>query len=101
LARIDLSLSQAGLWLPDIIDLERKRVFDQQTTRQLREAVEKQTFRSFDDLLSWLRQEAAAMTPGADPLPALKAPLAYLCRHWAEELASSPLLAELENWTKQ
>ena len=38
------------------------------------------------------------MTPGADPLPALKAPLAYLCSRWAEEMAGTPLLAELEQW---
>lgn len=98
LARIGLSLGEAGLLLPDIVDLDRKLDFEQQTVPQLREALAKGTFTRLDDLLAWLRQRTAAMTPGADPLPALKAPLAYLCDQWAE---STPLSAELENWAKQ
>jgi len=42
-----------------------------------------------------------SMTPGADPLPALKAPLACLCEQWREELPSSPLLGELADWAGQ
>lgn len=101
LARIDLSLGEAGLLLPDIVDLDRKQDFEQQTVRRLREALAKRTFTSLNNLLAWLRGEVAAMTPGADPLPALKAPVAYLCGQWAGELASTPLLAELEDWAKQ
>jgi phosphoglucomutase/phosphomannomutase len=101
LARIDLSLSEAGLLLPDIVDLDQKRDFEQQTAPQLREALAQGTFTRLDELLAWLREETAAMTPGADPLPALKTPLAYLCDHWAEELGSRPLLAELEDWARQ
>jgi phosphoglucomutase/phosphomannomutase len=101
LARIGLSLGEAGLLLPDIVDLDRKQNFEQQTIPQLREALAQGTFASLDDLLAWLREEAAAMTPGADPLPALKAPLAYLCDRWAGELGSKPLFRELENWAKQ
>ncbi len=101
LARIDLSLGEVGLLLPDIVDLDRKQNFEQQTVPQLREALAKETFTRPDDLLAWLREEAAAMTPGADPLPALKAPLAYLCDRWVGEYGSKPLFRELENWAKQ
>lgn len=101
LARIDLSLSEVALLLPDIIDLDHKRDFEQQTIGQLREALAKGTFTSLNDLLGWLRTEVAAMIPGADPLPALKAPIAHLCSQWAEELATTSLFAELKNWARQ
>jgi len=101
LARIGLSLGEAALCLPDIVDLDRMRYFEQQTVPRLREALAKRTFTSLNDLLAWLRRETAAMIPGADPLPALKAPLAYLCGQWAGELGSTALLTELENWAEQ
>lgn len=101
LARLGLSLGEAGLLLPDMIDLDRKQDFELHTVRQLREALITGTFTSLDDLLAWLRDEVAAMIPGADPLPALRAPVAYLCEQWAEELAAAPLLPVLARWAKQ
>ncbi|MFN0112004.1 MAG: hypothetical protein ACKVZH_24345 [Blastocatellia bacterium] len=106
LGRIDLSLSEASLMLPDIIDLNRKLDFELQTVPQLREALAKSTFADLDELLGWLREQVAAMTPGANPLPALKAPLAHLCQQWVAELPSLPSLkdsarlAELADWAK-
>ena len=100
LARIDLSLSEASLMLPDIIDLNRKLEFEQQTVPQLRDALAKNSFASLEELLTWLREQVAAMTPGANPLPALKAPLAHLCGQWAAELKDSVLLGELAAWAK-
>jgi len=41
------------------------------------------------------------MTPGANPLPALRASVAYLCRQWENELGSAPLLADLAAWAGQ
>lgn len=101
LTRIGLSLSEAGLRLPDIIELDRKRDFEQQTVGQLREALAQGRFAHLNDLLSWLRTEVSSMTPGADPLPALKAPIAYLCTQWSKNLAASPVLAELARWARQ
>jgi phosphoglucomutase len=101
LARIELSLGEAAGLLPDIIDLDRKQNFEQHTVPQLREALARETFANLDNLLAWLRSQAAAMTPGADPLPALKAPMAYLCDQWAAELRGSPVLAELKTWAKK
>lgn len=100
LSKIDLSLSEASLMLPDIVDLNRKLDFEQQNVPQLREALSKGTFANLDDLLAWLRQQVAAMTPGANPLPALKAPLAHLCQQWSTELGATPLLRELADWAK-
>jgi hypothetical protein len=40
------------------------------------------------------------MTPGADPLPALKDSIAFLCAQWEKEFASIPLFLELQNWAR-
>lgn len=101
LGYIDTSLSEAALLLPDIIDLDRKQDFDQHTVERLREALLARNFPSLDQLLLWLRTEVAKMTPGADPLPALKAPLAYLCGQWKAQFSALPLFSELENWTRR
>ena len=99
LARLDCRLSEAGLLLPDIIDLSHKRTFDTTTIPQLRQAFLSGSLPSLDDTLAWLRAKTAAMTPGADPLPALKAPLAMLCEQWQTEI-SSPALEALRQWTR-
>lgn len=98
LARIDLSLEEAALWLPDLVDFDRKRDFDRRTAPQLREALVSGRFGTLPDLLAWLRAETSGMTPGADPLPALKAPVACLLRAWSLEPARSPLLDQLADW---
>ena len=101
LARIDVSLDEAALMLPDIVDMDRKLSFERNTAPRLRESLEQNAFSNIDQLLAWLRDQTAAMTPGANPLPALKAPLSYLCKIWAESLSSKPLLRELTEWAKQ
>jgi len=101
LARINLSLSEAALWLPDIVDFDRKRDFDIRTVLQLREALTHGRFASLRDVLSWLSGETVSMTPGADPLPALKAPIACLLKEWSAQVARTPLFEDLENWTSQ
>lgn len=98
LARIDLSLGEPGLLLPDLVDVGRKREFEQKTVPQLHEALAQGRFTRLDDLRNWLSTEVAAMTPGADPLPALRASVAYLCRQWKNEVGSAPLFAELAAW---
>jgi hypothetical protein len=98
LARLNLHLGEPGLLLPDIIDIGRKQDFERKTVPLLREAIAQARFQNLDHLLDWLRGEVAAMTPGADPLPALRASMAYLSRHWQNELADAPLLADLAAW---
>lgn len=101
LSAIELSLSEAALLLPDIIELERKRDFDQHTIGRLHEILQKKDFTSLAQLLSWLQTEASAMVPGTDPLPALKAPLAYLCNQWRAEFSALPVFVELEDWARR
>jgi phosphoglucomutase/phosphomannomutase len=101
LARLDIKLGEPGLLLPDIIDIGRKGDFERKTVPQLRVAMAQSRFEKLDDLLDWLRGEVAAMTPGANPLPALRASVAYLCRQWENELGSAPLLADLAAWAGQ
>jgi hypothetical protein len=98
LARLDLDLGEPALLLPDIIDIGRKQDFERKTVPQLREAIARGRFQNLDGLLDWLRGEAAGMTPGADPLPALRASLAHLCRLWKNELGGAPLLTALAVW---
>ena len=98
LARLDLHLGEPGLLLPDLIDIGRKQDFERNTVPQLHEALAQGRFKNLDELLAWLRGEVAAMTPGADPLPALRASVAYLYMQWANELPGAPVLQELAAW---
>ncbi len=97
LARIDLSLGEAALWLPDIVDFDRKKEFEVSTAPELHEALADGRFASLEDVLAWLSSKTASMTPGADPLPALKAPVACLLREWSE-LTRTPLRDALRTW---
>jgi len=98
LGRLGLSLGEAGLLLPDIIDIGRKQEFESRTVPQLREAIGQGRFANLKDLLDWVRDKVSGMTPGANPLPALRASLVHLCRQWEIELGPVPLLAELAAW---
>jgi hypothetical protein len=98
LARLDLRLGDPGLLLPDIIDIGRKQEFESKTVPRLHEAMAESRFKNLDELLEWLRGEVAAMTPGANPLPALRVSVAHLCRQWQNELGGTPLLTELAAW---
>ena len=71
--------------LPDIIDIQRKQAFERETVPQLHDALAQDRFQNLDALLDWLRANTAGMTPGADPLPALRASVAHLCREWKAE----------------
>jgi hypothetical protein len=67
----------------------------------LRDALAGHRFPDLRGLLEWLGAETAAMTPGADPLPALKAPVAALLREWSSSLPVAPLTRDLDDWTRQ
>ncbi len=100
LAKLDCSMEEPGLLLPDIIDLDNKLAFQKKTVPALLQGLKDNRFAQKEDVLGWLKQECAAMTPGADPLPALKKPLAYLCDLWKKELPSCSLLSPLKEWAK-
>jgi hypothetical protein len=90
-------LSEAALRVPDIVDLDLKLRFGEQTVPALRNGLESGSFNDLAGLLDWLRGEVAAMTPGTDPLPALKSAIAYVCTEW-DGAVPSPLLVELKRW---
>ena len=98
LSCIGVSLDEAALLLPDIIDLEAKQRFAGETVPRLHDAMRGGGFAGLDELLDWLREEAGFMTPAADPLPALRLSLAGLCRDWRGEPGMS-LVEELGRWT--
>ena len=101
LARIDVSLGEAGLLLPDIVDLDRKLEFESRSVGALREALRRGDPADLEALLDWLRSEVAAMTPGTDALPAIKAPVAWLCDQWEAELSDAALLSALRDWASR
>lgn len=101
LGRLDLELGPVGLLLPDIVDVDRKREFEQAIQPQLHSALVRSGGSSLQHLLNWLRCQAAPMTPGADPLPALKVPIAYLCDKWKDELAGNSVFSDLDQWARQ
>ena len=51
-------------------------------------------------LLAWLGERVAPMAAGADALPAVKTPVAWLCEQWQSELREAPLLPALASWAK-
>jgi hypothetical protein len=93
-------LDHAALLLPDIVAFDLKAAFQKTTAEQLREGLKTNRWANLADLLAWLREQTARMTPGANPLPALRAPVAYLCGQWRQELSKSPVFPELEKWAK-
>jgi hypothetical protein len=97
LGRIDLSLDEAALLLPDIIDFNRKEDFQKRVVPALRDAMASGRFRSRDAILDWLRGEIQGMLPG-DPLPAVKAAVGHLCTEWQRAPGAKPVLAELSAW---
>lgn len=100
LARINTKLGAPGLLLPDIVDLDRKVEFDTKTVPALQQALTTGAHRDLDSLLEWLGQAVAAMTPGTDALPAVKAPIAALCREWHTTNPDLPLLKPLTAWAQ-
>ena len=98
LGRVGLSLGDAALMLPDIVDLDEKLEFERETIPRLRDALTNQTYSSLEALLGWIRSVTTGMTPGADPLPALRMPLTFICNQLAQEAGELPLLGEIRAW---
>jgi phosphoglucomutase len=103
LARIGLSLGEAALLLPDMIDVDGKIEFERQVAPRLHAALSAGRFARLEDLLVWLREQVAALLPGVNLLPGLKAPVAFLCETpiWREGLRDNAVAAELRDWARQ
>jgi phosphoglucomutase len=91
LTLINCQLSPAALCLPDIVPLPAKLAFDADLLPALPARLQGD---SLPDLLTWLADSCAAMTPGTDPLPALKT---ALVAHLASADSAS-LLEPLRQW---
>jgi len=99
LRRIDINVGPISLLLPDIIDIGYKERFENNTVPQLVEAVNAGRFNHSSEVLTWIQERVKGMLPGADPLPALKSTILFLCK---QSFKSGPpaLLAELEAWAR-
>ncbi|MEM7206668.1 MAG: hypothetical protein AAF434_02475 [Pseudomonadota bacterium] len=99
LGSIGVELSDCALALPDIVDLHNKEGFDRDTLPALKTALAEGRYASLDDLLAWMREKTQSMTPGGDPLPALKGAIARFCAQNNSVVASAALGRELEDWS--
>ncbi|HEY0715226.1 MAG TPA: hypothetical protein VGF45_21275, partial [Polyangia bacterium] len=90
LTPLDLRLGDVGLLLTDLIELDRKREFENELVPRLKAALAAGEIAGHDQLLAFLRKEGRQLLPGADPLPALKTPLAAVAKQWMRELPASP-----------
>lgn len=95
---IDVQLSTETLQLPDIVDLEQKQAFEKSTVPDLREELKAGHLRELEETQDWLRKRTARMTPGSDPLPAIRQAVGAYCRSWAAELADAPGWTALREW---
>ncbi len=95
LAPLDVKLGEVGLLLTDLIELDRKRELETETVPLLRDVLSRGELGGPGELTSWLREKASALLPGADPLPALRGPLAPVAERWARELPTRPGLERL------
>lgn len=93
-------LDDSALLLPDIVAFEYKKNFQEEAVPALREGLKSGRWASLKDLHAWLAEQTALMTPGADPLPALKASVAHLCLEWSKDMPPTPVFSELETWAK-
>jgi phosphoglucomutase len=91
LRRLGRPLSRAALLLPDIIALDEKEQFDRELLPSVKAALSDGEVDPSAVVLR-LRADAARLTPGADPLPALRRALRQAGESWADS-ADDPALA--------
>ena len=58
-----------GLALPDIIDLGRKQIFENETASSIRAALTDGRFSDLEGFLAWLKDETAELIPAPTPVP--------------------------------
>ena len=100
LAVIGVHLSPEVLQLPDIVDLEQKKLFQETTASELKKRLESPQWDQLESMLAWLTERTAQMTPGSDPLPAIRQTVAAYCRSWQPELNFSPGRRALASWAE-
>ena len=100
LALIGVRLDPEVLQLPDIVNLEQKNLFQETTAPELKSRLNSLQWDQLDPILAWLTEQTAQMTPGSDPLPAIRQTIAAYCRVWSAELAFSPGWKILTSWAE-
>jgi hypothetical protein len=81
---LGLRLGEAGLQVTDLVELDRKRELEAEILPAFAAQAAAGAFADREAALGHLRAACAALLPGADPLPALKGPLAVLLPGWTE-----------------
>lgn len=82
LQRLGRSLSDEALLLPDVATLQSKELFDRELLPEFR--LRLKSNESASDILDWIAGAGEGLTPGANPLPALKQPLLKAIASWKE-----------------
>ena len=97
LGRFGADLSDEALMLPDIATLDSKLNFDREVLPRFRQVVREEWHVS--KIRAWLIQEGQSLTPGANPLPAMKRPLLSALSRWESsgEIPNSNTLRQLIN----
>lgn len=98
LTPLGLRLGEVALALTDLIELDRKREFETELLPRLEAELSRgaaSTLTGPEPLRTWLKEQAKALLPGADPLPALRGPLAGVARSWVGKLPDGPGLRAL------
>jgi phosphoglucomutase len=98
-APLSVRLGEVALLLTDLIELDRKREFEDRLLPLLKSAIAAGQISGREGLLTWLRAEGKTLLPGADPIPALAVPLSQVAGAWSRELPASPGLAALLEFT--
>jgi phosphoglucomutase/phosphomannomutase len=100
LGPIGVRLGEEALLLTDLVELDRKQEFEVTIVPELHARLVSGAFATADEVQRWLRDRCAGLLPGADPLPALKAPLGALLARWRGELQGRPLYEPLVAWAR-
>jgi hypothetical protein len=101
LGPIGVRLGEEALLLTDLVELDRKQEFEVAIVPELRDRLASDAFATADEVQRWLRDRCAGLLPGADPLPALKAPLGAWLARWRGELQGRPLFEPLVAWARE
>ncbi len=89
--RIGIRLSAAPKLLPDHLDLDLKKDFDETFARDLVDAAPRLAQSSAEERLQWLRKRLSAYGAGADPLEATDRAVARVCRTLKEEMTDETI----------
>ena len=95
LDRVGQSLSPAALTLPDIVSVNEKTRFDDEISPWIVDQIRAETQADPDEAAKELAEKAANLTPGADPLPAMREAIGVIAEVVPEESRNKEVLARL------